>query len=80
VCDFHRKQAWDCYIKGAIQHGHGLNEAVQKALKQDLDNLADSENEEAMMVNLDVLQNSAAFASPKIRKWLQDTWLNHLKV
>lgn len=77
ICDFHREQAWERWLRKA---DNGLNEHREEVLHL-LRNVAKSSTEDAYHDNLTSLKTSELWLSnPQLRNWFEKTWLPEAKV
>ena len=76
ICDFHREQAWERWLK---KGDNDLNHKKKDILKM-LRAIARSDTVDAFKSNLLLLERSDVWLShQKRRKWFQGTWLEEAK-
>lgn len=77
ICDFHREQCWERWLRKA---DNGLHEQREEVL-QLLRNVAKSKTEAAYHDNVTSLQTSELWlSSPRLQNWFGKTWLTEAKV
>ena len=77
ICDFHREQCWDRWLR---KSENGLTASREEVLTL-LRNVAKSSTKESLEKNLSSLKDSALWlANPKLRNWFEKTWLTESKV
>jgi len=77
ICDFHREQCWERWLRKTENGLTGSREEVLKLLRT----VAKSATEDSYQENLSALQESELWlANPKLRNWFEKTWLVEAKV
>lgn len=77
ICDFHREQCWERWLRKA---DNGLNDKREEVLSL-LRNVAKSPTEAAFDDNLKSLKTSDVWlSSPHLQNWFEKTWLVDAKV
>ena len=85
LCDFHREQAWDRWLK---KGKNGMNESGEEKTKREIvlemmRSIARAETEEDMKTRIEILKSSQIWSEPgssKFRTWITETWFSCLKV
>ncbi len=76
ICDFHREQAWERWLK---KGDNGLKDKKDDVLKL-LRTVAKSNTEDEYHKSLSVLQQSKVWLTHnKFQKWFKNTWLAEAK-
>ena len=77
ICDFHREQCWDRWLR---KSENGLTASREEVLTL-LRSVAKSSTKESLEKNLSSLKDNELWqANPKLRNWFEKTWLTESKV
>lgn len=77
ICDFHREQCWERWLRKADNGLHHQREEVLSLLRD----VARSATEDVFNTNLKSLKASELWMSnPHLRNWFEKTWLPEAKV
>ncbi len=77
ICDFHREQCWERWLR---KTDNGLSKSREEVLPL-LCNVAKSTTEKEFEENVKLLKKQNFWlTSPKLRKWFGNTWLVEAKV
>ena len=77
ICDFHREQCWDRWLR---KSENGLTASREEVLTL-LRSVAKSSTKESLEKNLSSLKDNELWqGNPKLRNWFEKTWLTESKV
>lgn len=77
ICDFHREQCWERWLRKA---DNGLTEHREEVL-QLLRSISKSSTEDSYHDNVATLKTSKVWQSrPQLRNWFEKTWMPEAKV
>ena len=74
LCDFHRKQSWQCWVRSNLP-----DKVTQKQLISYLDTIASSATDEEYKAVVEALQAATVYDG-KVRSNAEETWLKHKEV
>ena len=78
ICDFHREQAWDRWVKNSR---HQVSSEDQLPLLDKLRSIATATTEESYETAVHALQASPIWEKNRqLQSWFQTRWLNHSSV